>query len=177
MPPRLPDADREAILNDIRASAGTLEGSVRKIADRNRVSTATVQRVAKAAGLDDAWSRDKTLHASRARAIDSKSIRTQLALDHLNDAVRIRAERLWAPCTILAATGKLVELDLPPARDVKDFMASVGSALKTSMDVEKHDSGDQGAEDAKSMLLGVAEGLKAMYAATLTEAEPADPEG
>jgi hypothetical protein len=102
-------------------------------------------------------------------------MRTQLALDHLEDAVRIRSERLWAPCTVVAATGKLIELDLPPAKDVRDFMASVGSALKISMDVEKHDSGDQGAEDAKSMLTSVAEGLRVMYAASLVPDEPVDP--
>lgn len=168
MPAALDEAKKQAILADIRATAGTPEGSVRKIAERAEVSTATVQRVAKAAGIEDAWSRDKTLHASHARAIDAQALRTQLAADHLSDAVRIR-ERLWEPSEVPTATGQVVMLSLPSARDVRDFMQSVGSALKISMEVERHDQGDQGAADAKSMLLGVAEGLRALAAERFME--------
>lgn len=175
MPPPLDPTRRASILADIEATAGTPDGSVRKIADRQSVSTATVRRAAEAAGISDAWSRDKTLNASRARAIDGQALRTQLAMDHLSDAVRIR-ERLWEPAEMVTATGQVVSLTLPPARDVKDFMQSVGSALKISMEVEKHDQGDQGAEDAKSMLLGVAEGLKSMYLASVMGSETGDPE-
>ena len=163
MPTRLNEAKREAILNDIQATAGTPDGTVRKIADRNSVSTATVQRIAKAAGLEDVWSRDRTANASRARAVDSQALRTQLAWDHLADAVRIR-ERLWEPAELVTATGQVVSLALPPAKDVRDFMASVGSALKISMEVEKHDVADNGVDEAKGLILGVAEGLRAITA-------------
>lgn len=161
MPPPLPEDKKQTILNAIRDGAGTR--SAGSIAKEHHVGRTTVLRIAQQAGLGDAWDRTKTLHASRARAIDGKALRTQLALDHLEDAVRIR-ERLWEPTEMVAPSGQIVMLSLPPARDVKDFMGSVGAALKVSMDVEKHDHADTGVEEAKGLILGMAESLRAFNA-------------
>jgi hypothetical protein len=173
MPPPLEPEKREAVLAAIRAGSGAR--SAGSIAREHEVSRSTVLRIAQDAGLDDAWDRTKTLHASRARAIDAQALRTQLAADHLSDAVRIR-ERLWEPSEVPTATGQVVMLSLPSARDVRDFMQSVGSALKISMEVERHDQSDQGAADAKSMLLGVAEGLRSLAAGRLMEPADSDEE-
>lgn len=70
MPQPLDDIKRQAVLDDIRATAGSLEGSVRKIADRNGVSTATVRRVAESADLGNAWARDNTKKATEAKQVD-----------------------------------------------------------------------------------------------------------
>lgn len=162
MPKPIDPEKRAAIEQSIREGAGTR--SAGSIAREFQVGRTTVLRIAQQAGLDGAWDRTKTLHASRATAIDNKAVRAQLAADHLSDAVEIR-KRLWEPAEAMTAMGEIVMMSLPPARDVKDFMTSVGAALKVSMEVEKHDAGDATADDAKSMLLGVAEGLRSMVRA------------
>ncbi len=75
MPPRISPGRRDAILGDIRAGGK----SVRTLAREHGVSTATIQRVAKSAGIDDAWSRDKTKKATEARQADHASVLAVLA--------------------------------------------------------------------------------------------------
>lgn len=161
MPRPLDPAKRAAIEQAIRNGAG--ECSRNAIAREFGVAASTVSRIAADAGIEDAFDRSKTFRASRARVVDAKAVRSQLAQDYLADAVRVR-ERLWLPADVVAPSGEVVTLELPSARDVKDFMSSVGQAIKISMEVEKHDaaSGDA-VDEARSMLLGVAEGLRSLY--------------
>jgi len=86
MPLPLPKAKREAILADVRARSGQ---SARQIGKTHDVSDAAVRRLAKEAGIEDAWSRDKTKKATEANAVDhqaklailaSRSVKTASAI-------------------------------------------------------------------------------------------------
>jgi len=144
--------ERAAILADI--NAGELPRNA--IARKYKRSPGTISNIARENGLEGrAFDRTATARASRAKQIDNVAVRAQLAEDHLADAVRIR-ERLWEPCDVVTSTGEVRTLLLPPAGDVRNFMASVGAAIKTSMEVEKHDArDDSGASAVDSWLRDV----------------------
>ena len=78
MPKRLPDDKREAILVDVRAGGS----SARAIGKAHGVSDAAVRRIAKDAGLDDAWSREQTKKATEANQIDHQAKLAELASRH-----------------------------------------------------------------------------------------------
>lgn len=172
MPRRLDAQKREAILAAIRAGAGWR--SRNDIAREHDVSAATVGNIAAEAGVTDAFDRTHLARASQAKQVDNRARRAALVQAYLDDAERIR-KRLWEPAEQVTATGQVVSLTLPQGRDVRDFAMAGTALVKATIEVEKHDQGDQGAEDAKSMLLGVAEGLKAMYAASVM-ADSDDPD-
>lgn len=173
MPRRLPEEKRQAILDAIKAGAGWR--SRNDIGREFGVSAATVGNIANEAGITDAFDRTLTARASEAKQVDNRVRRAELSALLLEDSFRLR-DRMWQPAETILPNGQIVTTELPVARDVRDFSASVQANVKTHLDVDKHDTGDQGADDAKSMLLGVAEGLKAMYAASLMDAAPADPD-
>lgn len=173
MPPRLPEEKRQAILDAIKAGAGWR--SRNDVAKEFGVAGSTVGKIAEDEGIVDAFDRTQVARASEAKQVDNRARRAELSALLLEDSFRLR-ERMWQPAETILPNGQIVMTDLPVARDVRDFSASVQANVKTHLDVDKHDVGDQGAEDAKSMLLGVAEGLKAMYVASLLDAAPADPD-
>ena len=167
---RLADAQRQAIADDIQATAGQPDGSVRKIATRHDVSTATVRRIAKAAGLEDAWSRDSTKNATRARVADAAERRAQLAAAMLDDVAFLRDKfrQDWTKTVVVPGVGtSTVEADSAEvATGLQRLMTAVGIAIDKHVALDKHDSADTGADDAKSMLLGVADGLRTLYVAS-----------
>jgi len=160
MPPRMAPEKRAAILKDIKAGGQ----SARQIGKSHGVSDAAVRRIAKAEGLVDAWSRDKTVKATRARVADNKAKRAQLESDLLDDAQKLR-RRAWSKYKVIvggAEGAEVVELDLPPLPDVRAAYTSIGIIVDKSVAIEKHDSGDD-AEAAKSVLAAVMEGLVARH--------------
>lgn len=152
--------ERAAILADIQAG----ELSRNAIARKHHRSPGTVSNIATENGLSGvAFDRTATAHASRAKAIDNRSRRAALVEGYLDDAERLRG-RMWEQSEQLTVTGEKVYLDLPGARDVRDFVMAGTSLIKTTIDVEKHDIQD-GSDDAKSMLGELALGLGVAYEA------------
>lgn len=148
MPPRMDDGKREEILADIENTAGTLDGTVRKIADRQGVSTATVQRVAKAAGLTDVWSRDQTQKGTQARQVDLAELRSLTAARFLQESNKM-LDRLNEPCEVFAFGGaenrfNSEVLHRPPSQEARNFMTAAAVALDKHLVLDKHDSSETG---------------------------------
>lgn len=145
MPPRIPTNRRQAILADIQARAG----STRAIGAKHGVSDNAVRKIAKEAGITDAWSREQTENATRARVADMKAVRTALAADLLSDVVRLR-ERAWSEYTVpMAAGGKdggieMVTLKQPPLAEVRNAYTSIGIIVDKHLALDRHDSDTQG---------------------------------
>lgn len=153
MPRPLPPEKREAILADIEAG----QKSRNQIARDHKVSVGAVTNLAPPGAFD----RSKTEAATRARVADTKARRAELAALLLEDAHRLR-ERLWEPSKQIASSQagpEVITLDLPPARDAKDFMSAVSGAVKSHVDIEKLDT-DTGSATAKSMLGALGEALQ-----------------
>lgn len=162
MATKLTDQERQAILDDI--TAGTARN---EIARKHKRSPGTISNIARDAGLEGvAFDRTATARASAAKQADNRARRAELSALLLEDSFKLR-DRMWAPGETVVPSGQIVVTTLPVARDVRDFSASVQANVKSHLEIEKHDDGDQGAVDAKSMLLGVAEGLRAFAAEKL----------
>ena len=159
MPPPLNPTKRQAILDDIEATAGTLDGTVRKIADRQGVSTATVQRLAKAADLSDAWSRDKTQKGTQARQADLAELRSLTSARFLQEANKM-LDRLNEPCEVFAFGGaenrfNSEVLHRPPSQEARNFLTSAAVALDKHLLLDKHDTDDQSGAAVDSWLRSV----------------------
>lgn len=157
MPKPLPDKQRAAILQDIRAG----QKSRNQIARDHNVSVSTVTGIAKAENLTEAFDRSRTEKATRAREVDAKALRAQLKLDLLEDAQKLRA-RAWAPYEVVVSTpqgAETVILSEPPLNEARAAYTAIGIAIDKSLVLEKHDAtgGDSG---AKSMLDALAEGIR-----------------
>lgn len=138
--------------------------SCKEIARQLGRSPSTISKAAAAMGL--AFDRAQTAAATRAKQADAKARRADLSLKLLDDAERLR-QRLWQPSDQVISTPKgpaRVRLDLPPARDVRDIMTAVHTAVRGHVDIERLDA-DSGTEAAKSMLGALAEGLQIAYTA------------
>lgn len=178
--PALTEDERKAILDDIRTTGGSPDGSVRKIAARHDVSTATVRRIAADSDIDEPWSRDNTKNATRARVVDLASERAKLA-ERFAAESNAALDKLHAPYRVFAFGGMDNRfsdeyLDAPPASEFKAYMTAAGIAFDKHLAAVKHDEGTGGAEEAKSMLLGVADGLRTLYQASgMGGEEPSEP--
>ncbi len=161
MPPRIPDDKREAILEDLQSGQ---ELSARRIGARHGVSDFTVRKIAAENGITDAFSREHTENATRARLADLKERRSLLAAGLLDDAEALR-ERAWTEYVHTAPVGQKLEtitVALPPLAEVRNAYAAIGIATDKHLALIKHDGGI-GLDEAKSMLGAVAEGLQAAY--------------
>ncbi|MEV4458477.1 hypothetical protein, partial [Microbispora sp. NPDC049633] len=134
----LDDATKDAILADIRAR----EKSCRGIARDHGVSDATVRKIAKDNNVVDAFSREKTEKATRARAADSKAARAVEAAESLTVAAELRRKILTAK----------------DGRDARDWATAYGIMSDKHMAYERFDA-DNGADEARSMLGALAAGL------------------
>ena len=160
MAAKLSDTEREAILNDIRSG----ELSRNDIARKHQRSPGTISNIAREAGLEGlAFDRTASARASAAKQVDNRARRAELGRLLLEDSFRLR-ERMWVPAETVLPSGNVVTTDLPVARDVRDFSASVQSNVKTHLEMDKHDVGDSGVEEAKGLILGMAESLRAFNA-------------
>jgi shikimate 5-dehydrogenase len=132
-----------------------------------------ISRVGAKEGLT--WARTgHTAAATAAASADNKARRVSIVA-RLYDQAEALLDRLEATeYTFTATTGQGIEtitLAEPPAQEVKALVQSISSAAASAAKLEQIDS-DQGAEGARSMLAGLAEGLRRV-AASLPEDEPA----
>lgn len=156
MPPRIPDTKRTQILDDIK----TTGDSTRTIAQRHGVSTFTVRTIAKEAGIHDAFSRERTEAATRARQADLRARRARIREALLEDVERLR-ERAWSEYSYFEKTAGQpvkVTLPLPPLGEVRNAYTSIGIAIDKEVSLARVDA-SQGVESAVSMLGGLAEAL------------------
>ena len=146
------ERDRVAELH----AQGLSRAAIARELDRPAV---TIGRIADDLGLT--WDRTKTAAAAKALREDNRARRAELSRLLLDDAHRLR-ERLWSESEQVLSTPKgpaRVVQALPPARDARDLMTAVTSAVKSHTDLERVDAGT-GAETAKSMLGQLGEALQ-----------------
>ncbi len=175
---RIPDDKRQQILDAIRAGAGTRARA--DIAREYGVSGPTVGKIAREAGITDAFDRSRTEAATQAASADAAARRAKLSSELL-DKVDVFLGKLgqdWTKTVVVPGQGtRKVEADtVEIATGIQRLMTSVGITIDKHLALIKFDAGDTGADEAKSMLLGVAEGLKSMYVATQMNAEPDGPD-
>lgn len=161
MPPPLPPDKRAAILATIKAG-----GTCRGIARQHGVSPSTVRSIAHDAGLTNAFERTQTAAATRAKQADNRARRVDLSTLLLDDAHRLRAQ-LWQPCTIGAFGGRNnvwtdTELPEPTFGDKRAILASVNSAVRNHLDLERVDA-DGGADELGSLLGSLFDNLQARH--------------
>jgi hypothetical protein len=87
-------AQRKAIADDIRATAGTPEGSYRQIAKRHDCALGTIQNIAKEYGLTDAWQegQQQTAAATSVKQSNAADRRAALQLEFLDDVAKLRSK-------------------------------------------------------------------------------------
>ncbi|MBP2331245.1 transposase-like protein [Kibdelosporangium banguiense] len=159
---RLSDELKAAIAEDIRATAGTPEGSYRKIAGRHGVGLASVQKVAQQNGLADAWQngQQQTAAATSVKQTNAAERRAQLQLDLLGDAQELRG-RLFGYVTHLHVVknmgenaGESVEhTELPSGpREWRDTMSAIGIASSKSVELARLEAEQAGTGQASGLL-------------------------
>jgi transposase-like protein len=154
MPPRISDDKRQAIADAIRAG-----GTQRGIARDFEVSGGTVANIAAEFDIENPFDRTATARASAAKRVDNAARRATESSSLLDEMTAARG-RFRAPSEQVLVNGTVVTLDAPPARDLRDLASAYQAMAKTHMELDRHDSAT-GHDDAKSMLAGLSEGLRA----------------
>jgi len=150
MPPRIPDETREAILADIRGG-----GTCRGIAEHHGVSPSTVTKLAKDAGIANAFERAQTKNATEARLADNRARRAELSSRLLKKAGQL-LDQMDRPHRVFNFGGKdntFEErvLDVPPTGDLRNLMVTAATAIDKHVVLEKVDA-DSGTDTAGSLL-------------------------
>lgn len=170
------DAQRAAIADDIRATAGTPDGSYRKIAARHGCGVATVQKIAAENNLADAWQdgQAQTAAATSVKVSNAAERRAMLQLDLLDDAQALRAKLFGNVVHLNVVKGyppgtgdddadrgggfgslpEYVEHTVLPAgpREWRDTMSAIGIASSKSVELARLEA-EQAGEGAASGLL------------------------
>lgn len=149
MPAPLTPEQREAVLAAARSGASRNE-----VARQTGVSPASVTRICIAAGVS--FDRTATAIAVQARVIDQKAARVNLAGNLLDDIAeaRVRLHRTTEP------------------RDFFDLARAVAVLTNAHVRIIAVDDVDPGLEQAKSLLSGIADGLRRAYGDSPSEHEP-----
>ncbi|MGW2724811.1 hypothetical protein [Streptomyces sp. NPDC001492] len=136
---------------------------------RNRIAReigqppVSVSRTAEFLGLT--FDRTKIQAATEARMADIAERKSLLAEDLLGDAEKLR-KQLWEPTTVYSFGGKdntyeEHEFDEAPAAEKRALMSTAGIAIDRVLKLVPAEVGS-GADDAKSMLGKLAEGIAAI---------------
>lgn len=174
MPPRIPEEKRAEILADIERRDGR---STRQIGAAHGVSDRLVRKIAEENGITDAWSREHTENATRARLADLAERRSILAAGLLDDAEALR-ERAWNEYEQAISTGEglaYATFDLPPLDQVRNAYTSLGIATDKHLALVKHDA-DPGTERTRSLLAGLGDAFQIAAAALDSDDDPGDDE-
>lgn len=150
--------------------------SLRDVARTLGRASSTISRVSARLGLT--WDRAAhTAAATAAASADNKTRRVGI-VSRLYAQIETLLDRLEADAyAYTTTTGNGIEtatLPEAPAQEVKALVQSIGTAATSAAKLEAVDS-DNGAEGARSMLVGLADGLRAI-AGQLGEDEPSDTE-
>ena len=132
MPPRISDGRRAQIVAAIRAANGSR--STRSIGNEFGISASTVTKIAKNAGIQNAFDRTEVEKALTARAVDHKARRAVIADWLLDDIDRFRA-RAWSPYTQVISGpqgAEFVTTKLPSLGDQRNAYVTI------AMNLDKH---------------------------------------
>jgi transposase-like protein len=157
MPKPLPARKRTAILADIKTGAKARN----QIARDHGVSASTVTKIAKDAGIADAFDRSQTAKGTRAQQADNAAVRAELIREYYAVARRL-LRRVEQPHTIalMGAEGaELVTTDLPSLRDAQAGMAASAIGIDKALRLEDR-QGDGKVDAAKSLLGAMFETLQ-----------------
>lgn len=170
MADRIPDEVRTQIVADVQA--GQL--SCRAIGRKYQVSHAIVSKIAKQEGV--AWDRTAQTAAATAHAkFDAKAARADAIQRLYGHAVRA-SERLTSPYTFIVTSAlgaQFVTTDEPPAKESKDFLTSMVSALGEARRLEAHDAADE-AQAGKTMVNDLFGALGMVYHQIIAEEAAAE---
>lgn len=133
------------------------------IAREMDIAKACASRTAEYLGLT--FDRTQMQAATEARLADLAERRSQLAVDLIEDAERLR-EQMWQPAIIFSFGGKdntyaEEHVAEPPSGDKRALMSTAGMAIDRSLKLVPSEVGG-GADEAKSMLGTLAAGIAAM---------------
>lgn len=146
---RISDAVRQAILADARATIGTAEGSVRRVAARHSVSDATVRRIVKAApdvpSFGSPEHRDRMQNAIETRQLTMADRRARLAERTLDAAERALNDMESAEWKVYNFGGKdntfaMVKVDFVPPNDRRNLAIVFGTMLDKHKMLDLYDS-------------------------------------
>ena len=168
----LTDQQRADILADIQATAGTADGSVRKIAARHGVGMGSVRRIADAAGCGDAWESgsQRTAAANGQKREHLAQRRLELQSGLIDDAEHLRA-KLFDKVTHLnvvrqsAGPGESYEIVEQTVLDAgpQDWRATMGAIAQAAgriaelarLDAEANAGEGEGAKALRAIADGV----------------------
>jgi hypothetical protein len=156
VPPPLDPQLRADILRDIQdtATAAPEQKLTRnEIARRRNVSPATVTKIAKDAGLTEAFDRSQTINATRARQFDAALERSVL-IERMYGVAGRMLDRVESPYTQVIsgpAGAEFVTTKLPPLRDAQAGMSSAAIAIDKAARLEDR-QGDGRVAAAQSLL-------------------------
>lgn len=168
---KLTDHQRAAVADDIRQTAGTPDGSYRKIAARHSVALGTVQAIARENGLADRWQegQQQTAAATSVKQSNAAERRAALQLDLLDDAQKLRA-RLFGDVVhlnVVKAEGPMAgefvqETRLPAGpREWRDTMSAIGIASSKSVELARLEAEQAGTEKSAGLLEQFMQSLRA----------------
>lgn len=168
-------AQRKAIADDIRQTAGTPEGSYRQIAKRHDCALGTIQNIAREYGLTDAWQegQQQTAAATSVKQSNAAERRAALQLDLLDDAQKLRAKLFGdvVHLNVVKAEGPMAgeyvqETALPAGpREWRDTMSAIGIASSKSVELARLEAEQAGTGQASGLLDQFMESLRAARAA------------
>jgi transposase-like protein len=161
VPPRIPDDKRAAILADVRAG----HKGRNQVARDHGVALSTVTKLAKEAGVTDAFDRAQTKNATAAAIVDNKAMRV-LAAQRLIVKAHELLDQMDQPHTVFNFGGKdnTYEerlLPKPPTGDLRNLMVTAATAIDKHLVLERHDANDPGAMG--SLLGTLLDGLQARH--------------
>lgn len=153
------DEVREAILADVRAG----ERSARAIAEAHGVHVSTVSRVAKAAGIEDAFDRAQTRKATEAKTADTDARQAELRARAV-EAAHGLLDRLHHRVTVPHAAMGTVTIPARP-EDWRNTMTAVGIATDKALAIQKHAQEENGTQHASGLLQEFTNSLRAQHEA------------
>jgi hypothetical protein len=156
------DAQRKAIADDIAATAGTPDGSYRKIAARHGCAVGTVQKIADENNLRDRWQdgQQQTAAATSVKQSNAASLRAALQVDLLGDVAKLRG-RLFGGVVHLNVVkaegpmaGEYVERTELPAgpRDWRDTAGAMAALIGKSVELARLEAEQAGEGQAAGLL-------------------------
>lgn len=168
----LTDQQRAEILDDIRETAGSTDGSVRRIAARHHVGMGSVRRIADAAGIGDAWESgsQRTAAANAQKAVHLTQRRLELQSGLIDDAEDLR-EKLFGNVVHLNVVRRsdepgmsyeVVEETVLPAgpQEWRVTMGAITSAVGRTVELARLDAEQAGGEgEGAAALRAIAEAL------------------
>jgi transposase-like protein len=162
---------RAAIAKDIADTAGTPEGSYRKIAARHGCALGTVQKIAQEHQLGDRWQEGQaqTAAATSVKQSNAAAKRAELENDLLDDAQWLRSKLRGNVVHLNVVkrdgpmAGEYVEETVLPAgpRDWRDTMGAIGVASSKSVELARLAAEQAGTGRASGLLEQFFESLEA----------------